>query len=260
MSAAAGKPSKKYAKKMSKKKTLTLGLVRKTPQKIMGCTVFRDPFAADAPRFFKVKLNDATLFCDVVNSVKGLDSTLSAPTWLNLGGSFADATGSGAAQQFPFSIQVDIASVINSGEYTQLFQQFAFLKCEVQIAQMCGDSYGGAILPTIYSVVDDNNNATFGSQQEVNQYGAAVQQHTMSAGRPCVRSCKPTPAANYFLNIVTNGYAPPQTKDPVWIDCDSTGTPHYCLKYFVRNFIAAPNSGMALRVQPTVWFACRNPR
>ena len=267
MSAAAGAPYKKrkYVSRKSSakaKKTVTFAKAPSTTSMVMGCHVGRDPFAAAYPRFFKVKLSDALIFCSGAGTVAQADSTSAAVSWMQLGSAFADITGSagGNAMQFPFSIQCTLNDVYNLGKYTQAWQQFAFLKMEVNISQTCGDSYGGAILPTLYSVVDDNNSATFGSQQEVNQYGAAVQEHTFSAGKTFNRSCAPKPAALYFLNAVTSGYAPPQSKGPTWLDCDFPGTAHYAFKMYCRNFEAQPNSGMALRVQPTVWFACRNPR
>lgn len=256
--AAAGR---KYSKKRSTKKSkkYVRAIVRRTSDKVLGVAIGRDPFAAMTPRFFKVNLQDSMIYCNGAGTVSNFDSNLATVPWMNQGAAFADSTGAASALQFGFTIRACLSDLYNATEFTDLFQQFAILKMDIKVSQTCGDSYGGVILPTMYSAPDDNDSTVFASQHEVNQYGAAVKEHCFSADNNFQRSCLPKPAAEFFINAVTSGYAVPQTKGPTWVDSGSYTTPHYAMKFFVRNFINAPNSGMALRVQPTLYFACRNP-
>lgn len=250
------KSSKKYGSRRSKK-SVVRSYVRPKSAKILGISPGKDPFAAMTPRFFKVNLDDSMIYCNGAGTVAQFDSNLAAVPWMNLGSAFADSTGAAGALQFGFTLRAVLADLYNVSEFTDLFQQFCILKMDCKISQTCGDSYGGVILPTMYSAPDDNDSQVFASQHEVNQYGAAVKEHTFSAGNVFNRSCYPKPSAEYFINAVTSGYA--VGPGPVWVDTNSPSTAHYAMKFFVRNFIQAPNSGMALRVQPTLWFACRNP-
>jgi len=129
------------------------------------------------------------------------------------------------------------------------------LKYEVKVQQTVG-AYGGAILPTVYSAPDDNDANVFASQDEVNGY-ENVKQHPLTDGVGFTRSCVPKPATPLYLSAITTGYG--VTPGPIWVDTASAGVPFYCMKFYVRNFINAPNSGMSIRIQPRVWFACRNP-
>jgi len=255
MSAAAGKPYKKYAKKpMQKKTTVALRAVRKQPTSVMGVLVGKDPFASSYPRFFSVQLNDATIYCDAIGSVKQFDSNLAAVPWMSVGSAFADSTGANSAQQFGFTTRIAMTDIHNYVEFTDLFQQFAMLKYEVKVQQMCS-SYGGAITPTVYSAPDNNDATVFASQDEVNGY-QDVKQHPLAEGVGFTRSCIPKPAQSLYISALTTGYG--NSKGPIWVDSNSAGVPFYTMKFYVRNFINAPNSGMAIRVQPRVWFACKN--
>ena len=251
MSAAAGGKRKKSTKKS--KKALK-GLVRRIPHKVMGITIGKNPFASSEPRFFSVLLNDATIYCDAAGSVKQFDSNLSAVPWMSLGAAFADSTGANAALQFGFSTRIAMTDIHNYVKFTDLFQKFAVLKYEVKVNQMCS-SYGGAIIPTVYSAPDDNDSTVFASQDEVNGY-QNVKEHPLAEGVGFTRACVPKPAQSLFLSAVGTGYA--NQDAPLWVDTNSAGVPFYCMKFYVRNFIAAPNSGMSIRVQPRVWIACKN--
>lgn len=258
MSAAAGKPYKKRSS--TKKSTKTVkAMVRPKSVKVLGVSPGRDPFAAATPRFFKVNLEDSMIYCNGAGTVSQFSSALAPVPWMNLGAAFADSTGAAGALQFGFTTRAVMTDINNYLEFTDLFQQFALLKMECKVSTTCGDSYGGVILPTVYSALDDNDSQIFSSQSEVNAYGATVREHCLSASTPFTRSCLPKPAAAYFISALATGYAVPQTPGPTWIDTNSAGTAHYAMKFYVRNFINAPNSGMAIRVQPTLWFACRNP-
>lgn len=247
-----------YAKKHSKshkKASVALRAVIK-PAKLLGLSVGRDPFHASTPRFFKVNLPDTTIYCNGGGTVAQFDSNLGPVPWMNLGSAFADSTGAAGASQFGFTVRAVLADLANAPEFTALFQQFCILKMDIKVSQMCGDSYGGVILPTLYSAPDDNDSQVFASQNEVNGY-QAVKEHVFSADRPFFRSCVPKPASQLFISAVSTGYG--VTPSPVWVDTNSPGTAHYAMKFYVRNFINAPNSGMSLRVQPVMYFACRNP-
>jgi len=248
-------PSKKsrYSKKAHKPlKAFSTRMVTRT----MGLVVPKDPFGAMTPRFFKVQLPDSIIYCNGSNTVAQFDSNLSPVPWMNLGAAFADSTGAAGASQFGFTVRAVLSDLSNAANFTDLFQQFCILKMDIKISQTCGDSYGGVILPTIYSAPDDNDSVVFASQVEVNGY-QAVKEHALSADRPFSRSCYPKPATAQFINAISTGYA--VTPSPSWVDANSSGTAHYAMKFYVRNFINGPNSGMGIRVQPCLYFACRNP-
>lgn len=252
------KSKRSYAKKSKKgyKKGLVALRAVAKPNKILGISVGRDPFAAATPRFFKVNLQDTMIYCNSIGNVSNFDSNLAAVPWMNLGSAFADSTGAASALQFGFTIRAMMGDIYNKDEFINLFQQFAICKMDIRITQTCGDSYGGVILPTLFSAPDDNDSQVWASQMEVNGY-QGVKEHAFGVDKPFVRTVYPKPSTELFINAVTSGYA--VTPGPIWVDTSSPNTPHYAMKFYVRNFINGPNSGMALRVQPTVWFACRNP-
>lgn len=256
MSAAAGGPyqKRKSSKKKSSNKRLKM-VVRPKAHKVMGVTIGKDPFASSHPRFFSVQLNDTQIYCNGAGTVSQFDSNLASVPWMSLGAAFADATGAAGALQFGFTTRIAMTDIHNYVEFTDLFQQFCMLKYEIKVQQTVG-AYGGAILPTVYSAPDDNDATVFASQDEVNGY-ENVKQHPLTDGVGFTRSCVPKPATPLYLSAITSGYG--VTPGPIWVDTASAGVPFYCMKFYVRNFINAPNSGMSLRVQPRVWFACRNP-
>jgi len=224
----------------------------------MGLKIPRDPFSAACPHFFKIKMQDSAIYCNGAGTVAQFDSQLTPAAWMNLAPAFPDSTGAAGALQFGFVVRASLADIYQFAELTALYQQFCILKQEITVSQMCGDSYGGVILPTIYSALDDNDSTAWGSQMEVNQYAGAVTEHIMSANKPFTVSARPKPSTEFYINAVTSGYA--VTPGPIWMDTNSYTTPYYSTKFYVRNFINQPNSGMSIRVQPQLWLAFRNPK
>ena len=256
MSAAAGGKYKRSRKSASSKKKYTRVTAKAVTSKVLGIAPGRDPFAAMTPRFFKVNLEDTMIYCNAPGTVSNFDSNLAPVPWMNQGAAFADSTGAASALQFGFTIRAMLGDLYNKDEFINLFQSFAIQKMDIRITQTCGDSYGGVILPTLYSAPDDNDSTVWASQHEVNGY-QGVKEHAFGVDKPFMRTCYPKPSTELFINAVTSGYA--VTPGPIWVDTNSPNTPHYGMKFYIRNFINGPNSGMALRVQPTLWFACRNP-
>jgi len=216
-------------------------------------------YSSNTPHYFKRQLDDALFYTSGVNTVTAVNALLAAPTWLTLGAVTVDQGGVSATGQWGFSITPALTSVTNGGEFTNLFQQYQIMGLKIQIESVMGDSTPNTVgqVPSVY-ISEDFNDAVPPASFAAIQNNDSVKEYRLNQQAQVVRFVRPAPAMFLYQSALTTAYAAP-SKD-IWIDTTgvSAGTLHYCFKGYVRNWIVSgANTGIGMRITPTLYFRCR---
>lgn len=245
--AAAGKPFKRP--KSSFKKSVVLSGKAKVYKSL-------DPYSPALPHCFKRDLQDGILFTNGALSVAVKDATGAVPTWLSLGALVADQGGVASTAQFGLTISPKLTDVINSTEFTNLFERYQIVKMTVKVQSLMGDSYNSVASATPYIYwVNDQTDATPPVSCAVIQQFPGVKDSVVTCESSIYMTCFPQPATILFNGVGSVGYGTANGHAPQWLETASPSIPHYGLKMYVRNWIASgANLGNALRIQPTLYF------
>jgi len=92
-----------------------------------------------------------------------------------------------------------------------------------------------------------------------------VQMWQLQVEKPFSRTACPKPALVVYepagvgppAGVGFGSSAFPAPKD-FWLDTHSSTTPHYAMKFYVRNcWTGGPNTGFSLRIRPKLWLKFR---
>lgn len=222
-------------------------------------SVSKSVYSSNTPHYFKRQLDDGVFYTSAANTVSVVNAVGSAPTWLSLGGLTSDQGGVAATGQFGFSVSPSLNMVVNATEFTNLFQQYQIMGLSIQVESMMGDSYqnGNGQIPTLYISEDFNDSVAPPSFAAI-QNNDSTKTYRINQELSVKRFARPAPAMQLFQSALNTGYGTP-SKD-VWLDTTgvSASLPHYVFKGYIRNWIvSAANTGVAMRITPTLYFRCR---
>jgi len=236
-------------------KTL-VGSIQRKKEITRGLSPYSDLFE----HHFVRQLDDATIFANAGGTLIAQTSVAGTPPWIAFGTQSADVGISGVVQQ-AIAMQFTMAYMPSVSDFVNLFHDYKINKLVLRFTTNCGDSYNpGQGLPTFYTVIDPHDSVAPSTFSQIQNY-ASVEEWQASQDRPFVRSFKPQPAMANFVSIASTGYGYPGGKSQ-WLDLQNGGTNiiHYGVKGWIRNFVNANNSGLSIRIQPTVYFSVRRPR
>lgn len=216
-------------------------------------------------RKYRRMTTDMTIWASGGFIVGTTNSTGLPTTWASFGATGTEVPSAANIGECGVSMQFLFTDIIQSASFVSLYNEYQIRKIELAFHMDCADSYGsgaGAVsntTPSIYIAYDSNDATVPPSSDSVLARGD-VQYHSLK--HPFVFSFYPKPAVSMFQGLVASGYAAPKSTKDFWIDLTSPSTlvPHYGVKAWIRNFSTAGGQGMNIRVQPTVYFACRRTR
>lgn len=99
------------------------------------------PYSSNTPHYFKRGLDDAVFYTSALGTISAVNALGSAPAWLTLGAVAVDQGGVGATGQWGFSISPNLLMVVQSAEFTTLFQQYQLLGLQIKVESIMGDSF-----------------------------------------------------------------------------------------------------------------------
>lgn len=241
------------SKKPAAKRAKTSSFDRSNP------SVSKSVYGANTPHYFKRQLDDGVFYTSAANTVSVVNAVGGSPAWVALGALTADQGGVSATGQWGFSISPSLSMVVNSTEFTNLFQQYQILGLSIQVEALMGDSYqpGVSQIPTLY-ISEDFNDSVAPANFAAIQNNDSTKTYRLNQQLSVKRFVRPAPAVQLFQSAINTGYAAP-SKD-IWLDTTgvSANIPHYCFKGFLRNWISsAAQTGVGMRITPTLYFRCR---
>lgn len=249
----------KSSKKASSKKTVSQkGKRAKTWDRSIP-SLSANVYSVNTPHYFKRQLEDGVFYTNAPNSVGCVNATGGAPQWLSLAGATSDQGGVSNTLQFGFSITAALSYATAASEFYNLFQQYQITGLKLEISPLMGastPSMNGQI-PSLY-IAEDYNDSTVPPNFAAIQQNSSVKRYSLDDTQTIVRFIRPVPAIQMYSSAVATSYAT-STKD-VWMDTTSpsAATPHYAFKCYVRNWVGnAANTGVGMRVQPTLYFRAR---
>jgi hypothetical protein len=113
-------------------------------------------------------------------------------------------------------------------DFTSLFDQYRFVEARVQFCPLTaafGPSTSAALLPTVYTIIDPDDNTTPASIAELQQYQTL---EVTPNGEPFQRTLTPKAALAAFSGAFTSYAQAPQR---MWFDCSSPSVQFYGLKW-----------------------------
>jgi len=216
------------------------------------------PYSSNTPHYFKRMLDDGVFYTSALGTISCVNATGTAPAWLTLGAVAVDQGGVGATGQWGFSISPQLFQVVQSAEFTTLFQQYQLLGLQIKIESIMGDSFvpGVAQVPTVYIAEDFNDSVPPATFQAI-QANDSVKEYRLNQEANIVRYARPCLATPQYAGVAAAFAAP--SKD-TWVDCTGTSSQafHYVFKGYIRNWIvSSANTGVGMRITPTLYFRCR---
>lgn len=172
-------------------------------------------------------------------------------------GSGGANTITGAAGFAPYvsNFTVNLAGVVNSTEFGNLFDQYRITYCVVKHYLKVDPSAQAAATANYpklfwYRDYDDSATPTINEIRENTKCRVAI----LRPDRPIVWKFKPNTLRLMYQSGVTNQFSPTWG---AWLDCSTLTTPHYGFKYAIDDFT---NTNYKLETEVKVYFECRQPR
>lgn len=155
----------------------------------------------------------------------------------------------------PTGLNIKLSDVINSSEFTTLYDQYRINMVVVKLWMRIDPSAQTASTsnyPKVYWFrdLDDSGSLTSINDARENAYAKVA---VLRPDRPVVIKFKPN-VLQLIYNGVTSTYKPAFKQ---WIDCTTAGVEHYGVKWTVDDFT---NLNYRLDIEKTVYFQCRQPR
>lgn len=143
-------------------------------------------------------------------------------------------------------------SLPSFNEFTNLFDQYRILKCEV----MCYPRQSAAPVAgqnaSLFHWAPDHTDVTApANEADVLQYEG---RRTVQAYKPFKMTLSPKPAAAYWQGLTATGYGPVNRQ---WIDTKSPAVQHYGIKYIWTNNVSP---AVYIDTFTTYWVEFREPQ
>lgn len=251
-----------YSKKKSPPKRMAYGKKSYKPFFKRSATVStpsKSIYSAMTPHYFRRQLDDGVFYCSGLNTISVVNALGSAPTWLSLGTIATDQGGVTATGQYGFSISPALSMVVNSTEFSNLFQQYQLTRLTIQIRPVNGNSAPNAVAQLMsITIAEDFNDATAPASYAGIQQNESAKTFLLTDECEQNFSAKPVAAVAMYSGGAFAGYST-QARDN-WIDCTapSNSVPHYVFKGYVRNqIVSGANTGQAFRITPTLYMRFR---
>lgn len=166
-------------------------------------------------------------------------------------------TIAGAAGYAPFQsyTQIRFANVINSSEFSALYDQYVIDKVKVQFwlkVDPGAQTATMAIAPKLYWYrdLDDQSLASQNDMRERSNSKIAV----LRTDRPVTIWVKPNVLNLVYRGVATSSYVP---KFSQWLDMSATDVDHYGIKYNIDDLTT---TAYKVDVETTYYFRCKNTR
>lgn len=164
-------------------------------------------------------------------------------------------TGSAGYAPFQSYSQIRFANVINSTEFSALYDQYVIDKVKIQLwlkIDPGAQTAALAVQPKLYWVrdQDDQSLVTMNEMREHSHCKIAV----LRTDRPVTIWVKPNVLNLIYRGAVTSSYVP---KFNQWIDMANTDVDHFGIKYNIDDLT---NTNYKVDVETTYYFRCKNTR
>lgn len=158
-------------------------------------------------------------------------------------------------QQFGFSYTAWLNQVIQTSEFTSLFDRYKILGVKLKcMYQTNVGAYGSTgPLPILYSAYDADDNTVPANQIEVQAKGYCKTK-ILNGNKMFSLYFKPRIDKAVYQSGATFAYS---SERVCWLDCANTSVPHYAQKFWIRNFPVAED-GSKLTIQPTFYLALKD--
>lgn len=165
-------------------------------------------------------------------------------------------TGNAAYNPYVSNIVFKLDDVINSPEFSVLFDQYRILTAVTKFwlkIDPGAQAAAGASYPKLYWYRDYDDSANPSNLNEIRQNGKA-KVAVMTPNRPVTLVCKPNSLGLVYQTALANQFEPRWKQ---WLDCNTLSTPHYGFKYAIDDLT---NTNYKVEVEITLYFQCRNSR
>lgn len=161
--------------------------------------------------------------------------------------------------QFGNSFQFKLSSVIDSNEFTSLFDRYKIAAVKLRIMyQADSASVGGAgILPVITYSPDMTDAIAPSSYPEI-ATKAAAKSTILNADRPINILLRPR--ALQQLDNSAGGVSGLGVTKSMYITSTYPDAVHYGFKFWVQNFYAPTGANNQIQIQPTYYLALKDPQ
>lgn len=167
-------------------------------------------------------------------------------------------TISGNAAHLPYlsGYSFNFGQLVNSGEYTALFDQYMITYIQVKWFLKIdpgAQAAAGATYPRLFVCRDYDDGDPPPTLNNLREH-ARTQVRVMNPNRPVTVGFKPAIASQIYNTPVAAGYGP---KWKQWIDCNNPAVPHYGLKFAIDDLT---NVNYRVTTEVQYWFRCRGTR
>lgn len=158
---------------------------------------------------------------------------------------------------FTMSSQYQLASVLDPADLTSLYDRYRIVGVSLKFHYLQNASFipgNNANLPTLYWAFDGDDANVPASTTEVAVKGYCKSK-VLNANRPLSVYIKPRITKEIYSSPITTGYS---SEKACWLDCASSGIPHFGLKMALVDWVGGADANNALRIQPTYYLALRD--
>lgn len=189
------------------------------------------------------------------------DNTTQAPYLFTTGNNsfFQGAPVAGALTgcwDFTMASQFQLSSVIDAADLTSLYDRYKIVGVSLKIHYLHNSSFipGQANLPTLYYAFDGDDANVPATPTDVAVKGYC-KSRVLNANRPTVVYIKPRITKEIYNSPLTTGFS---SEKACWLDCASSGIPHFGLKMAITDWVGGADNNNALRIQPTYYLQLRD--
>lgn len=211
-------------------------------------------------RTHMIKRLGEPIFCQ--NQASGIPGILQ-PTLTQDGlgsftlGSITPDTTMTNSVSFGMGASFQLKSVLDASDLTQLFDRYKIVgvKLKFLLQNNNADIGSSQMLPVMYVAFDgDDANVPVTYDQVLSK--SYCKTHILTGNRELKAYYKPRITKEVYNSPLTTGYT---SEKACWIDCNSSGIPHYGVKFWIANWnISTVNQ--VLRVQPVYYLALKDPQ
>lgn len=151
---------------------------------------------------------------------------------------------------------VQLSQLINSGEFTTLYDQYRFIKCTVKFflrIDPAAQSASAASYPKLFWHRDYDDESAPATLDEIRENGKC-KYRVMDPNKPVVVTFVPNVLQLVYASAIANTYKPAFKQ---WIDCNVPGAKHYGFKWGIDDLT---NTNYRVDLETECIIECRNSR
>lgn len=157
--------------------------------------------------------------------------------------------------QFGASYLFKLSSVVDSSDFTNLYDKYKILGVKVRIMWQCNQASvsGTSVLPVISYSVDHDDNTVPSSLYAITTK-ATSKVKVLGQNNYVDIYIRPRVAGQLYNTALLSGYS---TVKAPWINSTYNDVPHYGLKFWINNMYMATGINNQIEIQPTYYLACK---